>query len=170
MGLLKKNIDTNEIAKNLMAQFDDSNLTMQEKAAGVIHAMKELGITPSSKTRRQVTWIQLIFIIGCYIASAILFSLDPELSRYIKEIPKEYGSNGVIQAINALFYTGYYLTKTVSPMMQERLEKRKQEREEKRSEHELKIKEQEQKHELSMSRKEERIARRKAKRDRRNEI
>ncbi len=159
MGIFTGKIKVNEVANNLLNKIDDSSLTMQEKAVGTIEALERLGITPSSKTRRQVTWIQLCFIILCYLAAVALYKLDPELAKFIKSVPLDYGSNGIIQTINAFFYGGYYLTKNVSPMMKERIEAKKQKRE-------IELKKEEQKlYEHS-----EKFERRNKKRNRRDEI
>lgn len=129
MGIFTKKINANEVAKDLLSKFDDSTLTMQERAVGTIEMLERLGITPSSKTRRQVTWLLLIYMKLYSIAMAVAYYYDPAYGDKLMDIFKEYTSNPILLSIVAFFYGGYYLTKNVSPMMKERIQSKKQKRE-----------------------------------------
>lgn len=129
MGIFSKKINVNQVANNLLDKLDDSSLTMQERAVGTIEMLERLGITPSSKTRRQVTWVLLIYMKLYSIAMAVAYYYDEAFGDKLMEIFKEYTSNPILLSIVAFFYGGYYLTKNVSPMMKEKIQSKKQKRE-----------------------------------------
>lgn len=161
--MFKKNIDSNEVAKDVLKKVDDSTLTMQERADKSVEYQERLGITASSKTRRFVTWFFLIFISSWFISMAVIYkAVSAEMSSQMFEWIKEYCSNAVIITIVSFFYGGYYLQKIISPQAKQRLDKKKQELAIKEKEAEIKIKEQE----VNLSKKQQRIDRRRKKRDR----
>ena len=168
MAIFSGFINTNKVANNLLDKFDDSSLTVSEKAEGVIAMMERLGITPSSQTRRIVTWFLLSYImvfsflvsIAYWVEKTIMVAGEQVLmGDKLLDIFKEVTSNSITISIVGFFYGGYYISKNVSPRLKERIEKRKQNRELDKREEELKL-----------SKKENRQKRRNIKYEERNKI
>ncbi len=159
-----KSFDVKGTVKDVLGKIDDSTLTMQEKAVQTVEAMERLGMTPSSVTRRKVTIIQIVFIMTCFIVSAVVYYFSKDYAGFIRSIPIDYGANGIIQTINAFFYGGYYLSKNISPAVKARLERKKKESDIKHKEAEAKLERDKVEDSLKIETKRNRIQRRERKR------
>lgn len=166
MGLFGGKLDVGKIAQNALDKLDDSSLTQAEKAEGVISMMERLGITPSSKTRREVTWFLLMFMGFWLIVTAIAYKIDLEFGKSLLELFKEFTSSYVIMAIVGFFYGGYYVSKNISPSQKLKAKEKEQKLVIEKQEADMKLRKQEAEDQLDIDRKKSRHDR-KYQRDRR---
>lgn len=162
MGIFTKD-SAKKILGATIKEATDAISSPKERADSALNWMQVLKITPSAKTRRfmaigQALWMAVLLSVGLFVDK---YSLKDAIG-----VIEAYGTNWVIVSINVFIFGGYYAPKVLNERQKAKVARKEKEDEVKIKERELELEIEARKQNLSLSKREDRLARRRERRNR----